>query len=561
MSEAKYADYVEAVLKECPEANAEEVAEAFAKYETEFYIPPQDAMRSVLRRFKSGPSPTATAGSNRVARETKKVPRLHELDGNVRDVEIEVAIITHNIRDQTIRGEDKQIAFGMLEDNPWEENGQRTRWDYKDWGPHANLAAGSIIRIEGASVNEYNGKMSLNINQSTRIVVLKEGVATVPPSNDPLDIADVPSDGYICVVGRVLASRPDQIHRKDGSGSIDVVRGRIADGTGTIGFLSWEPFEHEVGTLLKIDGAQVRSFRNTPELNFGRTTRVEVYHDTSFADLDTLSQRSNTTISALTDGSRDVDAVVQITEMAKRTFNRDGEEKFLWSGQIADPTGRCRISLWDALPFEESDLPVTVQIKGARVRAWQGIPDITVDQADQLTVLDAPPWDASMDLANHSVEVPLAELAAGPSRVGIQTNGLVVSVREDSGFIQRCTTCRRVLRDGACFEHGPNEGTEDIRLRLVVDADGATTAVLANRDATLHVLGMTHEEMKASVEENGDLGFVQNVRERLLGRTVKVSGRSIVDEQGAMILADGLDVDDSDAQMRASELRVQWGWA
>jgi ssDNA-binding replication factor A large subunit len=247
--------------------------------------------------------------------------------------------------------------------------------------------------------------------------------------------------------------------------------------------------------------------------------------------------------------------------MAKRTFNRDGEEKFLWSGQIADPTGRCRISLWDALPFEESDLPVTVQIKGARVRAWQGIPDITVDQADQLTVLDAPPWDASMDLANHSVEVPLAELAAGPSRVGIQTNGLVVSVREDSGFIQRCTTCRRVLRDGACFEHGPNEGTEDIRLRLVVDADGATTAVLANRDATLHVLGMTHEEMKASVEENGDLGFVQNVRERLLGRTVKVSGRSIVDEQGAMILADGLDVDDSDAQMRASELRVQWGWA
>ena len=483
------------------------------------------------------------------------------MDGNDRDVEIEVAIITHNIRDQTIRGEDKQIAFGMLEDNPWEENGQRTRWDYKDWGPHANLAAGSIIRIEGASVNEYNGKMSLNINQSTRIVVLKEGVATVPPSNDPLDIADVPSDGYICVVGRVLASRPDQIHRKDGSGSIDVVRGRIADGTGTIGFLSWEPFEHEVGTLLKIDGAQVRSFRNTPELNFGRTTRVEVYHDTSFADLDTLSQRSNTTISALTDGSRDVDAVVQITEMAKRTFNRDGEEKFLWSGQIADPTGRCRISLWDALPFEESDLPVTVQIKGARVRAWQGIPDITVDQADQLTVLDAPPWDASMDLANHSVEVPLAELAAGPSRVGIQTNGLVVSVREDSGFIQRCTTCRRVLRDGACFEHGPNEGTEDIRLRLVVDADGATTAVLANRDATLHVLGMTHEEMKASVEENGDLGFVQNVRERLLGRTVKVSGRSIVDEQGAMILADGLDVDDSDAQMRASELRVQWGWA
>ena len=41
MSEEKYADYIQAVLKECPDANPSEVAEAFAKYEEEFYIPPQ----------------------------------------------------------------------------------------------------------------------------------------------------------------------------------------------------------------------------------------------------------------------------------------------------------------------------------------------------------------------------------------------------------------------------------------------------------------------------------------------------------------------------------------
>ena len=561
MAEEKYADYVQAVLKECPDADATEVSEAFAKYEEEFYIPPQDAMRSVLRRFQSGTSPTPASGGGQQNRTTKKVAGLSELTGTDRDVEIEVAIVTHNIRDQMIRGEEKQIAFGMLEDNPWEENGQRTRWDYKDWGPHANLAAGSIIRIEGASVNEYNGKMSLNINQSTRIVVLKEGVATPVASNDPLDISDIPKEGYICVVGRVLASRPDQIHRKDGSGSIDVVRGRLADDTGTIGFLSWEPFEHEVGTLLKIDGAQVRSFRDTPELNFGRTTRIEVFHDASFADLETLAASTLTTVSALRDGSRDVDAVVQITEITKRTFNREGEEKFLWSGQIADPTGRCRISIWDALPFDEADLPVTVEVKGARVRAWQGIPDITVDNAGQLTVLESPPWDDAMDLTNHAVDVKLTDVVAGPSRVGIKTRGIVVSVREDSGFIMRCTECRRVLRDGACFEHGPNEGTEDVRLRLVVDHDGVTAAVLVNKEASLAALGMSLDQMREKVEELGDLGFVQDVREQMLGRNITVSGRSIVDDQGAMVLADGFEVEAHDAQMRASELRAQWGWA
>ena len=559
MSTEKYADYVQAVLKECPDADEGEIAEAFAKYENEFYIPPQDAMRSVLRRFQSGTSPATTAGST-ATRQAKKVAGLGELTATDRDVEIEVAIVTHNVRDQLIRGEEKQIAFGMLEDNPWEENGQRTRWDYKDWGPHANLAAGSIVRIEGASVNEYNGKMSLNINQSARVVVLKEGVATPVASNDPIDISAIPKEGYICVVGRVLASRPDVIHRKDGSASIDVVRGRLADDTGTIGFLSWEPFDHEVGTLLKIDGAQVKSFRDTPELNFGRTTRIEVYHDANFADLDTLNENSLTSVSALRDGSRDVDAVVQITEITKRTFNRDGEEKFLWSGQIADPTGRCRISLWDDLPFKETDLPVTVQIKGARVRAWQGIPDITVDNAEQLTLLEAPPWDAGMDLTNHAVEVDLAEVVAGPSRVGLKTSGMLVSVREDSGFIMRCTECRRVLRDGICSDCGPNAGNEDIRMRLVVDLDGATAAVLVNKDATLAALDLDVDAMRSKIDEIGEQGFVQHVRERMLGRHLTVTGRSIVDEQGAMILADGCSMDVHDPQMRASELRAQWGW-
>ena len=113
MADGKYADYVEAILKECPDADASEVADAFAKYEEEFYIPPQDAMRSVMRRFKSGVSPGRNT-ADRAPRQTKKVASLAELVGSDKDVEIEVAVITHNIRDQMIRGEEKQIAFGTV---------------------------------------------------------------------------------------------------------------------------------------------------------------------------------------------------------------------------------------------------------------------------------------------------------------------------------------------------------------------------------------------------------------------------------------------------------------
>jgi ssDNA-binding replication factor A large subunit len=398
----------------------------------------------------------------------------------------------------------------------------------------------------------------LNINQSTRIAVIREGTRPVTAPGEAQDISSLPSEGYVCIVGRILATRPDQIHRKDGTGSIDIIRGRLADETGTIGFLSWEPLEHEVGTLLKIESAQVRTFRDTPELNFGRTTKIEVYHDKNFANVDALSEQTVLTLSELRDGARDVDAVVQITEWAKRSFTRDGEERFLWSGQIADPTGRCRMSAWSELPITEDQLPLTVRLKGVRVRAWQGIPDITIDTIDQVEILDAPPWDSELDLKNHTVEVALHELSTGASRIGISTSAIVVSVREDSGFIKRCTECRRVLREGACADHGPNDGNNDIRLRLAIDDGRASVSLLTNKDATLSLLGMNESELQGAIDDAGQIAFVQSLREKMLGRKINASGRTIVDEQGAMLLADGASMIDEDAGLRATEIRAQW---
>ncbi len=562
MSDDKYESHIKAVLSECPEANTDDIKAAFIKYEEEFYIPPQDALRSIIRRFQGDRAPKTTGNNSQQTRQTKKVATLSELTSTDRDVEIEVEVISHNLREQSIRGEQKQIAFGMLEDNPWEDGGERVRWEYKDWGPNSNITPGSIIRIEGASVNDYQGKMSLNINQGARVAVLREGTRPVIQPGEPIDIAEIPADGYICIVGRVLSSREDQIHRKDGSGSIDVVRGRIADETGTIGFLSWEPFTHEVGSLIKIDGAQVKTFRDTPELNFGRTTKIESFHDSNFANIEKLNTQNMKTISQLTDGARDVEAVVQITEWEKRSFTKDGEERHLWSGQIADPTGRCRMSAWQKLPFESSDLPITVKLTSVRVRAWQGIPDITVDKVEQVEILDKTPWDGDIDLENHIVDVELSELVNSASRVGISTSGTVVSVREDSGVIMRCIKCRRVTRDGECSSPecmGKVETQQDIRLRLVIDNGEVTASVLINKSAALDLMNTSEDKMVSDIESEGKMEYVQSIRDYLLGRELIVSGRCIVDDQGAMILAEGADLGASDAVLLATEVRAEWG--
>ena len=194
----------------------------------------------------------------------KSVERFSDLSSDDNNVTIEVEVVTYVPRMQMVRGEEKQIAFGWIEDNPWEDGGERTRWDFKDWGNHAeNLTPGSVVRLEGVSVNEWNGKFSLNVNQSSRVAVLRgsERKVVAAPS-EPTSIERVLGmDGFATVVARVLSKREMTVNKKDGSGTLEMVKGRLADDTGTIGFACFGTFDHPVGTLLKIEGAAIRRFR------------------------------------------------------------------------------------------------------------------------------------------------------------------------------------------------------------------------------------------------------------------------------------------------------------
>jgi ssDNA-binding replication factor A large subunit len=554
---------VKEVLSQIPDADEDMVREEFVRYHKEFVIPPQDAMRSVLRKVQSNAGIVAatteqSAGGIQAA-PLKKVERLAELGPEDKNIVIEVKIITHNPVTQAVRGRDRDIAFGTLEDNPW-GNDDKVRWDYKDWAPSPNLKPGAIVRIEGCSVNEYQGKRSLNINQSSRVIVLQEGAETVIDPTEPMTIAEaIQAEGMVTIVGRVISSRDDVITKRDGSGTIDVVRGKIADDTGSLGFLSWEPFTHQTGVLLKIQSATIRRFRDTPELNFGRTTKVEIFHDSNFADAETLAESSVVTISQLRDGAKDVTIIAQLQSLTERKFtNAEGEEKIVYAGQLIDPTGQCKSSMWCDVGITEDELPIVVRLENARVRAWQGIPDVTIDDVNQVIRLEQKPWD-DINVENHVIEAKLSELAKSGSRVGISTAATVVSVRDDCGIIWRCPECRRTLRDDNCQVHGSVTGTRDVRMRMVIDDGQASGSVIIGNEPTLEFLDTDMSGFEDMLAEKGQFGFAQSLRNSLLGRQLKVNGRTIVDEQGMMIIANDIEVIEVDAVLAASESRDKWG--
>ena len=556
--DGRYTAQVTVVKQECPDADDSEIEEEFRRYEEEFLIPPEDALRSVVRKFQtaSGMEVTNLASPAKVE---KKVNRFSELGADDRNVTIEVAVISYTPRIQMVRDEERQVAFGWIEDNPWENSDQRERWDYKDWGEQSeNLAPGSVVRLEGASVNEWNDKRSINVNRTTRVSVLREGGAPVTQvSDEPVSIETASeNEGYVNLVARLISSKPDVIVKRDGSGQLDVVRGRLADSSGSIGFLSWVPLEHEPGTLLKIDGASVRKFRETPEINIGDRTRIEVYHDTAFASMDDLSQANKVSIAELRNGMRDIEITVQVESWDQRSFtSEDGTERVVRSGDVLDPSGLCRLTAWCEIDPKQGDF---LHLTGSRVQYWQGSPDLVVDDAAQVTDLSDPPWDP-IDPEQHWIEADLTTVVTSGSRRGIRTNGTIVAVRRDSGIIERCPECRRVLRDDACIDHGPQRGVEDLRLRFVIDDGVSNASLLLAKDPSEAFLGMDQEAVKEQVDKDGQDGFAAFLRERVLARRLSVRGRSIIDDQGAMLLADEVEQDETTSADAANEVMQRWG--
>lgn len=558
MSEDKYDTEVRLVLQECKDANPEEVAKEFERYENEFLIPPRDALRSVVRKFME-PGSDADKTVRAPAPTVKKVSKFSELGSNDRNVTIEVLVVSYNSRAQQVRGEERQIGFGFIEDSPWD--GERQRWEFKDWGNKSqDLAAGSVVRLDGVSVNEWNDKKSININQTSRVSVLKEGGApTLAPTNEPVTIEDASrGEGTVAVVARVLAVRPDQIVRRDGSGSIDVMRGRLGDQTGTMGFLSWKALDISEGDLVKIENAQVKRFRETPEINIGDFTKIEPYHDGAFPEAETLQANSSCTIKDLRDGMRDVEIILQVVDWNSRSFtSKTGEERVVRSGEVQDPSGRCRLTSWGELDLDAGSF---VRIKRARVQAWQGSPDLVIDQLEQVEILTEAPF-GPIDASNHWVEEDLDDLTSGGSRRGISTTGRIVSLRSDSGIILRCTQegCRRVLRDGVCGIHGEDVGEEDLRMMMVVDSGVSNASLLVSRAPTEALIEMNLDDVRKEVSSNGKEAFHSSLKDRFLGHRVRVMGRSINDDRGCMIQADEVQIMEVDSEGIANAAIDRWG--
>ena len=183
---------------------------------------------------------------------------------------------------------------------------------------------------------------------------------------------------------------------------------------------------------------------------------------------------------------------------------------------------------------------------------------MVIDNLDQVEILTETPWE-KIDPDNHWVDVDLDSLRKGGSRRGISTSGVIVAIMPGSGIIERCPECRTILRDGSCEEHGPQRGEEDLRLRFVLDSGVSNADLMMFREGSESFLGMSMDEVKGEISSIGNEAFVSNLRGRVLSRKVVVHGRCVVDDRGAMVFADRMEVMEPKPAEEAEEVMQRWG--
>ncbi|MEE3232339.1 MAG: hypothetical protein VX235_04625, partial [Candidatus Thermoplasmatota archaeon] len=92
---SKYKQYVDVVLQECKEADEQEVAIEFKRYEEEFLIPPGDSMRSIIRKLSPEGSVSSMTKSEQWKAIEKKVNRFSELGSEDRNITLEAYIVSY----------------------------------------------------------------------------------------------------------------------------------------------------------------------------------------------------------------------------------------------------------------------------------------------------------------------------------------------------------------------------------------------------------------------------------------------------------------------------------
>jgi replication factor A1 len=368
----------------------------------------------------------------------------------------------------------------------------------------------------------------------------------------------LPSDSNIDMKAKVLSINTKTVTVQ--GEEKDIFYGLLADQTMVRPFTAWEDFQIQKNDVVHIHSAYAKDWRGEPQINFGNKTSVERLDDPDLAALDTSNLPNNIpsaefNIGSLKDGLSNIIITGRIISLEQRTVNVKGEEKEIYTGILADSSGKIAFTAWSDFKLKEDEV---IKVDGAYIRTWRGVPKLNFDE--RMEVIRCPqdslPPKEKLNLEKVTRIDMILELGGG---MDISIEGTILDIKEGSGLILRCPECKRVLRNDECMVHGTQTGVADLRVKAVVDDGSGAIMTVLNTDLASEILGKSVEECETQVRDQGpeQLNEIfEEFNEKLLLHPWRFKGNVTTDDYGAMMICSELDqlVLTEEVQVRAKEI-------
>ena len=384
------------------------------------------------------------------------------------------------------------------------------------------------------------------LDHAKQTLVKKFGGSPIPSTSERILLVDLqPNQPNVHILCRVITINPKEITVKGETRQI--FYGILGDESGTVPFTAWKNFEVEKGDILDISNAYTREWQGETKINFGDRTRIEKTDESRLPDISLEPKEYK--IKDLKSGLGAVEIIARVLEINKKEVDVNGEKKNVYSGIIADETGKAQFTSWHDFKLKND---AVFKISGGYVKTWKGIPQLTFD--DKATVEDVDD-DLIPRKDIKTQKLPLRELVERNGALDVEVEGTVIRIRDGSGIIFRCSECNRVLQGEACTVHGKVKGVADLRIKLDIDDGTGTIGGILKKEITEKLLDKSLEDFKKiKSTSQSDPALKEEIYAALFGHRLCLQGNALGDEFGITLIAKTAKIVDMNIQEESERL-------
>ncbi|MDY6960219.1 MAG: replication protein A, partial [Halobacteriota archaeon] len=268
--------------------------------------------------------------------------------------------------------------------------------------------------------------------------------------------------------------------------------GLLGDDTGTIKFVSWKK-----AALPLLKEGKSYEFKSVVTDSYNERFSVKFNHNTKITELEEEVNTSGGDIKIA-----DMSLEGQWINLKAKVLQlwESNHESIAQVGLLGDESGTVKFTIWASSGLEDVVEGKSYEFRNVITDLWQ----------DRFNV----------KLNRNSSIVEIAEDIETGGTEETTIRGAIVSILDGSGLIKRCNICNRALFEGSCSEHGPVDGTDDLRVKGVIDDGEMAQEFLLNEDAVRKACGITLDEARGM----GQDAVLGEIRDKLLGRYFEVDG-------------------------------------